>query len=118
MSRLPEMFKRFLSRWQRRRAIRKAAQETERHLTVLENMVEQSLDTIGIVSNELETLRSTVRDLQEDQRRYRQENEALRSELTVIKEVTVPGLVSANNLILQRVEADIAVQVKRQVTGA
>lgn len=107
--------KRFLARWRRRRQLRKSAASIERHVTDLENTLKLSQELIDKVAGSLDQLKRSVMDLEETQRRYALENDSLRSELTVLKEVTIPGLVSANNLVLQRIEADIAVQVKRQV---
>ena len=111
------MIRHLFNRWKRRRQLRKSAVTIDRFLANLEDLLKSSQEGIDEVAGNLDHLKRMVMDLEEDQRRYHRENETLRSELTVLKEVTVPGLVAANSLVLQRVEADIAVQVKRQVAS-
>jgi len=61
---------------------------------------------------------SVVEDLEEADKALKQSEDALsaqRSELKILREVTLPTLTEQHKLILQRCEADIAVQVRRQV---
>jgi hypothetical protein len=44
--------------------------------------------------------------------------EALRAELQVLKEVTIPALVTAHKLIVERNVADTAIQVRRQMAAS
>jgi len=42
--------------------------------------------------------------------------EALRADIQILEEVTVPGLVEANRTVLERQRADTSLQVRRRVS--
>ena len=47
----------------------------------------------------------------------RESLESVQSELTIADEITIPGLVQSNKLLLERASADTAEQVRRQVAS-
>ena len=49
--------------------------------------------------------------------KYENELEASRNELKIMKDVTIPGLVAANKLLLAQWDAETAIQVRRQVAS-
>lgn len=51
------------------------------------------------------------------QRQYNEAVETLQSELRVLRDVTVPGLVAANKLCLAELDSWTSVQVRRQVAA-
>ena len=51
------------------------------------------------------------------QEQYDEQLVSIRSELRVLKDVTIPGLVAANKLLLAQWDAETAIQVRRQVAA-
>ena len=51
------------------------------------------------------------------QNQYEETVDGLRSELTVLRETTIPSLVASNKLVLSELDAWTAVQVRRQVAA-
>lgn len=63
---------------------------------------------------------SAMEDLEDAERlqnQYEETIDGLRSELTVLRETTVPSLVASNKLVLSELDAWTAVQVRRQVAS-
>lgn len=61
---------------------------------------------------------SMLEDLDESDRLIGKHSEALDSlnaELRICKELTIPGLIIAHQLMISRTEADVTVQVRKQV---
>ena len=113
------MLRRLWQRLKRTREIRRDARAIEKHLRALERQVEGSLDLLTGVETHIEQLRGEVKSLEDIQQRMGQENDRLRAELEIANNITIPGLTASHVLLMQRTEADTAIQVKRQaVAGA
>lgn len=68
---------------------------------------------VSIVETSMEELEAA----EHVQRQYNETVETLQSELRVLRDVTVPGLVAANKLCLAELDSWTAVQVRRQVAA-
>ena len=113
------MLRRLWQRLRLRREIRRDARAIEKHLRSLERQVENSLDILTGVESQIEQLRTDAKALEDIQLRTSQENDRLRAELEIANNITIPGLTASHVLLMQRTEADTAIQVKRQaVAGA
>ncbi len=89
----------------------KRLNEEREHVAKVIASAERRLRDIG------ETLVIDIREAEEAQRRYEEELESLRVEKRILEQTTIPALVAAHKLALERIDADIAVQVKRQVSA-
>ena len=94
-------------------------EQRQANLRTLQRQLKALADTVaaefGEISSEMAAVRSELEQLDKRRRQYEDEVEALRAQVRVAETVTIPGLVAANKLILERVDADTAVQVRRQV---
>ena len=83
--------------------------------------IRRDMDRLGqsqqTLRQELDNVREEVGHLQELHSRHNSELEGLRSQLKVAEEVTIPELVAAHRLVLERIDADIASQVGRRVSS-
>jgi chromosome segregation ATPase len=68
---------------------------------------------VSIVETSVEELESA----ELVQRQYNETVETLQSELRVLRDITVPGLVAANKLCLAELDSWTSVQVRRQVAA-
>ena len=71
-------------------------------------------EVTGLVASHLAELQQAI-DLQKQQA---EAVEALRSENKILSDVEVPFLTAANQLALERIRADIELQVRRQVAAS
>lgn len=81
----------------------------EKHIKKLKSLERKLVDIGDTIVEDLEEADHIVR-------RHEEATDGLQSELTILKELTVPGLTKAHQLMVQRAEADTAVQVRKQVT--
>ena len=72
-------------------------------------------EDLAVVDVELSSVQKEVAELAKRQQQHVTEVESLRSRVRVAEDVTIPGLVAANKLVLERYDADTAIQVRRQV---
>jgi hypothetical protein len=68
-----------------------------------------------VVTADLAYVMRQLGELQKAQKQYENQMEALRSQAKIAEEVTIPSLVAAHKLVLERVDADTAIQIKKQV---
>lgn len=111
------MLRRLWQRLRLRAEIRRDARSMEQHLHSIKRLVDEAVQTIATVNDDVDRLRDKMQSLEETQRKLEQENDRLRAELGIANEITIPGLVASHTLLVQRTEADTAIQVKRQVAG-
>jgi len=65
-----------------------------------------------------ERLSEELEDALAAQKRYEEALSAQQSELKILREVTLPTLTSQHKLLLQRYDAEIAIQIRRQVAAS
>lgn len=94
-------------------------EQRQANLRTLQRQLKTLADTVAAefaeISSEMAAVRLELTRLEKRRQQYEDEVEALRAQVRVAETVTIPGLVAANKLILERVDADTAVQVRRQV---
>lgn len=73
---------------------------------------ERRLRTIG------ETLAEDLEDAKMVQRRYEEELEAVRQENRILNDVIIPTLVAQHKVVLERLDADVAVEVRRRTAAS
>ncbi len=101
-----------LSRVEARLEKRKVVLETyQRRITALAGALAEDLEVVG---SEIAEIRQAVASLEKQQKQYEAGMEALRARVKVAEDVTIPGLVAANRLVLERYDADTSIQVRRQ----
>lgn len=110
--------KTFMQRWKRRRALRKFSNGMDNDIAALERAVESCFEMLSVVNDELKQAKERMKDYESQNRLLDEENDKLRAELQIAKDITIPALTEAHALILKRVEADINVQVRRAAVGA
>ncbi len=122
------MIRRFL-KWLRSRlalrrlsaAMREAA-EWETGAARLDRVLEKRRKNLEAVRSRFDAVwAKALEDLEATealQRQYEHAVEALRNENGVLSKVLVPSLTAAHKLILGRLDADVAIQVRRQVLVA
>lgn len=80
----------------------------------------QLLQELAEVNDQLSTVSAAVEDVQLQQDSQRAENDKVKEERDLLRDVTVPGLVSANELLLQRMRRitsdEIRMQTPREVS--
>lgn len=81
----------------------------QEHAAVTEQMTQAML--------EAEALNARTAALKREIEIYERTLESLRSRLQIAEEVSIPSLVAANRLALERYNADTAVQLKRKTEG-
>jgi len=79
------------------------------------SLAEALADDLDVMQAETQAIRQGLDELTKQQKQYEAEVEALRSRVHVAEDVTIPSLVAANKLVLERYDADTAVHVRRQV---
>jgi uncharacterized protein (DUF342 family) len=103
----------------------KDVEKSDRRLSDRTKEINAALESLtrNLASND-RRLRDIGESLLEDiqmakatQQRYEEELESVRSENRILKEVTIPGLVAANKLMIERLDADTAVEVRRRTAG-
>ena len=78
-----------------------------------------SLETLqNTVASEVEALATSVLRTDKLVKRYETELVAVRAQLRVAEESTIPALVASNKVLLARWEAETAIQVRRQVAAS
>jgi chromosome segregation ATPase len=81
---------------------------------VLGKRLDALYESISTLRDEINARLETAETLE---RHHQTAIEALRAENQVLNEVTVPTLVNQHKLIMQRCDADLAVQTRRQVAA-
>lgn len=117
------VFRKLRSWWRLRRcsqAMRKAHQwseESER----LSRRIEKSIKRLKKLRTLFEvTADDTLEDVEEAlrlQRKHEHALEGLREENTVMSQITIPFLTAAHKSVLERVEAETAIQIRKKVTN-
>ena len=99
-------FKRRLNTLDRRRkAVSRRITKRERHfLSIAKAWDVEKLE----MQRELNEAKNTERS-------YEEEIERLRSSLQVCEDITIPALTASHRLILERLDADLAVEVRRKI---
>lgn len=96
------------------RELQKAREDVElyeeRHRLGLERLKSRIVSIVETSVEELESAELV-------QRQYNETVETLQSELRVLRDITVPGLVAANKLCLAELDSWTSVQVRRQVAA-
>ena len=67
--------------------------------------------------NQAAAVTSAIEQIERQKNKYETVIEALRNENEVLSNITIPALTAANKLILERTDADTAIQVRRQVAA-
>jgi len=128
---MTKLLRRLLSGWRGRRihkdaailasrldALNERATKQQQRVEKLQIQLQSIFEEIaqdGVVERaERRVLQGQIEDLAKAQTTYQGEADRLRQELKVA-EATINQLVAANKLILERYDADTAVQVRRQV---
>lgn len=70
----------------------------------MEGRLDQLFDQVDVSKRTIESQNSTI--------------DGLRQELQVANDVTIPALVASNRLVLERIEADTAIQIRTRVASA
>lgn len=98
--------------------VRAIVQVRQREMRSLEKqLISMSEGLAGDLKSVRQEMSDIVDDLDETkqlQKGFEVEFEALRSKLKIAEDVTIPNLVAANKLALERYDADTAAQVRRQ----
>ena len=96
--------------------------DTELRVSKLLSRLQRKEKKLRSTRNRLESLISSLsEDLEEGLVIQKQCEEALsaqRSELKILKDITVPTLTTQHKLLLQRYDAEIAVQMRKQVAAS
>lgn len=79
--------------------------------------VERASSDIESALGELASVNAKLDSSKREIALYEREVERLKSKLEVAENVSIPALVAANRLALERYNADTAVQLKRQMKG-
>lgn len=92
---------------------KRTLQGMERRLVSLSESLAEDL---AITETEFRAIQAELEEVGRRQKRHEAEMDSLRSRIRVAEDVTIPVLVAANKLALERYDADTAVQIKRQVS--
>ena len=76
---------------------------------------EKKLDKIA---RELDEARAILNSVQDENKHLTKEIEELRSRVKIAEEITIPTLVAQHRLILERTDADVAIEVKRRLANS
>lgn len=85
--------------------------------SVFEESVKDIAESVARANVDAQAASTTHADLERKVDVYERSIDALRSELKIAKEMTIPSLIASNELALQRINADISVQMKKQMEG-
>jgi hypothetical protein len=95
------------------------AEEWERDSSALSARLERDQERLDAMLSRVQKLADRVgRDLREADRLAQVHStamEAIRNENRILAETIIPSLVAGHELVLQRVQADTAIQVRKQV---
>ncbi len=92
----------------------------ERRCARAELAFNRSIDRVQVLKSHLEVLQldvaQEVKGVERNTRVYEDALAALRAQLEVSEEITIPALTAAHKLMLARIDGDTAIQVRRQAT--
>lgn len=108
------MIKRLWLHTVRRWCVRRDARYVVHRATQLEHRLSCLLDEASLIEQEIVAIKRLVSLFEDEARIFKKDNDALRAEIDVIKNITLPESNLAHRLAMARYETDIALQVKRQ----
>lgn len=93
----------------------KAVASSVQHSQQVEGRVSSVLKKVDSLQKEIEALLKDAEQFRKTNKILEETIEAVREELRTAKDITIPGLVQANQLLLARWEAETQIQVARAV---
>lgn len=107
--------------WLRQRRLQRDARLTASHLAKQADMLHAGVEAVRSEINRLQDrlneYESEVGSYQKVLIKNEQEIDRLRAENQVYSEVTIPGLTEHNELLLDRIRADRAIETRRQMVN-
>lgn len=94
-----------------------AAKSSQHRLREARREVDRVSQSQQELRKQLSAIHEEIGQIRELHGRHNAELEGLRSQLKVAEEVTIPELIASHRLVLERIDADIATQVKRRVSS-
>lgn len=99
------------------RSARRVERRIQRHEAGLERMRRHLESRIAAISARIDQAMTDLESARKTQRAYESELDAVRNQLRIAEEVTIPTLTAAHKLLLSRYDAETAIQVRRQVAS-